>query len=475
MSTTTLTIWAGRVTINTFPDEVLLHIFYFDRPPFLDTLNVVNRPRPSWRWHRLAQVCQKWRSVIFGSPVFLDLRLVCSPRTRVEFTGIWPPLPIIIRNIVNWPMPEDYDFNAVIAHHNRVCEINLFHLSSSQLQRLTSSMQEQFPELIHLMLDFDDCSSHPAPALPDDFLGQSAPRLQSFELRSIPFRALPKLLLSSTDLVRLTLWNIPHSGYISPESMATCLSSLIALERLSLGFRSPQSCPGRDRRCPPLPSRSVLHALASLKFKGASNYLEDLVARIDAPLLDTILITFFNQLIFDIPHFSQFMRRTPRFEVLNGAHVVFDDYGVRVESFPPSRTFDKRSGLRISCRVLDWQLSSLAQVCTSSFPSIRMVEYLYIYGPRNLPSQWQDDIENKQWLEIFHPFTGVKHLYVCKEFAQCITLSLQELVREGKTEVLPALENLLLEELQPSGPVQEAIEQFIAARQRVTVSLWERN
>ena len=107
-----------------------------------------------------------------------------------------------------------------------------------------------------------------------------------------------------------------------------------------------------------------------------------------------------------------------------------------------------------------------------------MVEHLYIYGPRYLPSQWQDDIENMQWLEIFHPFTAVKNLYVSKEFAQCIAPALQELVGERVTEVLPALESLFLEELQPSGPVQEAIGQFVAARQLlghpVAVSHWNR-
>jgi hypothetical protein len=81
-------------------------------------------------------------------------------------------------------------------------------------------------------------------------------------------------------------------------------------------------------------------------------------------------------------------------------------------------------------------------------------------------------------LEVFHRFTSVKNLYVCKEFAQCIALALQELVGEIMMEALPALESLFLEELQPSGPVQEAIGQFVAARQLsghpVAISDWDR-
>jgi hypothetical protein len=103
-----------------------------------------------------------------------------------------------------------------------------------------------------------------------------------------------------------------------------------------------------------------------------------------------------------------------------------------------------------------------------------MVENLHIYASRSLPSQWQDDIENIQCLEVFHPFTAVKNLYVSKEIAQCIASVLQN--RERAMYVLPALENILLQELRPSRPIQEAIGQFVAARQLlgrpVAVSHW---
>jgi hypothetical protein len=194
--------------------------------------------------------------------------------------------------------------------------------------------------------------------------------------------------------------------------------------------------------------------------------LEDLVAQIDAPLLDTIATIFFHQLIFDIPQLAQFMRRTARFQAINEAHVVFDLYNVEVGSLPPGHSGEQPT-LQISCqcRELDWQLSSLAQVFPSFFPSIYMLEHLYIYRPRYSNPRWQDDIENMQWLEVFQPLTAVKNLYVVKDFAQPISLALQELVGERVTEVLPALESLSVEELQPTGPVQKAFGQFVAARQ----------
>jgi hypothetical protein len=436
--------------------------------------------RLSWRWHGLVQVCQRWRSVVFASPNFLDLSLVCRPWTRVELIGIWPPLPIIIRDMVNWPMPEDYDFDAAIVHHNRICEIVLLYLTSLQLQRLALAMQERFPALIHLILGFTSSTSyhsHPAsaPALPDGFLGGSIPRLQTLSLHCIAFPALPKLLLSATDLVRLSLRDIPHSGYISPEAVVSGLAGSANLKSLTIAFKSPLSCPNRERRSPPPQIRNVLPALTRFEFQGVSEYLEELVARIDTPLLDSIWVTLFSQLVFDIPQFAQFMERTTRF---NEVHVDFDSNGVQFESLSPTQTSNETSGLRISCRELDWQLSSLAQVTTSFFPSIYMVEHLYISGSLHLPSQWQDDIENVQWLEIFYPFFAVKNLYVSKEFARCIAFSLQELVGERAADVFPALETLFLEELRPSGPVKEAIGQFVAARQLlghpVAVSDWNR-
>jgi hypothetical protein len=377
------------------------------------------------------------------------------------------------------PMPDHYDFDAAIVHRDRVCEIALRHLTSSQLQRLASTMQEQFPALIYLMFHFFDYYSRPAPALPSGFLGGSAPSLRFLSLHSIPFPALPKLLLSATDLVHLDLWNIPHSGYISPEAIVTGLAVLANLNSLTIGFQSPLSRPGREsRHTTPAAPRTVLSALTRFEFHGVSVYLEDLVARIDAPLLDSILITFFHQLIFDIPQLAQFMRRTTRFQALNEVHVDFDYSGVQVGYLPPTRTVDGKSGLRISCKELDWQLSSVEQVFTPFFSSIYMVEQLYIYEPEYFPSQWQDDIESMQWLELFHPFIAVKHLYVSKTFAQSIAPTLQELVLERVTDVLPALESLFLEELQSSGPVQEAIKQFVTARQLlghpVAISHWNR-
>jgi hypothetical protein len=91
---------------------------------------------------------------------------------------------------------------------------------------------------------------------------------------------------------------------------------------------------------------------------------------------------------------------------------------------------------------------------------------------------WQDDMETIQWLELLHSFTAVKYLYMSTEFTPRFAPVMRELVGERATEVLPALQTLFLQGTYPSGPIHEAIGQFVAARQLaghpVSVSRWER-
>jgi hypothetical protein len=126
------------------------------------------------------------------------------------------------------------------------------------------------------------------------FLAGSAPRLRKLSLCWIQFRAMKKLLLSASHLVTLRLVGIPDSGYMSPETMVSCLSAMSRLGYLVLEFESPRSHPNQ---CPLTDTRSALPALTFLRFRGASTYLEVLVAQIDTPLLQALHISFSPGLI----------------------------------------------------------------------------------------------------------------------------------------------------------------------------------
>ena len=445
------------------PDVALLEIFDF----------YVNDAEWIDAWHTLVHVCRRWRSTAFGSPRRLKLQLYCSPTTPVRRTlAVWPPLPIVIRQYGH-PTCGMHNVIAALKHSHRVCEIELWRVPSLLSEKVLAAMQGPFSALTDLRLASKD---EPSPVVPDSFLGGSTPRLRNLSLRSIPFPGLPKLLMSATHLVDLSLRDIPHSGYILPTALVICLSTLTGLKKLILEFESPRSCPDRESRHLPPPTLLVLPTLTYFKFKGVSEYLEDFVAQFDAPLLDTLIINFFHQLVFDTPHISQFFSRTPKFKGLDEARIIFEDRAVQVTLPLPSRTStDESLKLGISCKESEWQLSSLAQICTLSISSLSTVEHLYICEDRYWPPRWQDDTECAQWVELLHPFATVKNLYLSTEVAQHIAPSLRQLVGERVVEVLPALQNIFLEGRQET---TDFLGPFLFARQIVgqpiAVSHWER-
>jgi hypothetical protein len=127
------------------------------------------------------------------------------------------------------------------------------------------------------------------------------------------------------------------------------------------------------------------------------------------------------------------INRLPRLKAQNEAHVYFYELGVHLKL---GRFFDK--GLGISYQVVDWPVLSVAQVCTSSFFRAfnATVEHLYIHDEYD--SSWRDtQVGSNHWLELLHPFTSVKSLYLSHVIVRCITPTLRELVGDRVVGVLP--------------------------------------
>jgi F-box-like len=225
-----------RVTFGALPDDVLLEIFdcYL---PLINFKSSQFRPFkfPEDAWHTLAHVCKRWRSIVFASQHRLKLQLLCTNGRPVPNTrDIWPELPIVIR--ASGRMATSQDANNLVAslkQHNRVRKIHMDYIPHSLLTRIRAmEMRDPFLVLTYLLLHSNDGN---VPALPDSFLGESAPRLQTLSLSGTPFPALPNLLLSTHDLVQLHLSNIPLSGYITSDAMVSGLSALTRLSPPDLG------------------------------------------------------------------------------------------------------------------------------------------------------------------------------------------------------------------------------------------------
>ena len=99
-------------SIDMLPDDVLLEIFDF-------FAGGVGMKRQIEKWQTLVHVCRRWRSLVFGSPRRLDLRLVCSDKTPARDTlDVWPALPLYIWCLY---MAESVDnIIAVLEHSDRV-------------------------------------------------------------------------------------------------------------------------------------------------------------------------------------------------------------------------------------------------------------------------------------------------------------------------------------------------------------------
>jgi len=228
-----------RVTIDALPDDVLLETFEFH----------LGKDNPDWvfaddghdydGWQTLVHVCCRWRWIVFTSPRRLDLKLYCTPQrpANPKTLDIWPALPIVVFSRTMHSKEDVTNVIAALRQHNRVCKIYYNPFQDSLLEEF-AAIDEPFPALTSLYLF---SSGQNVPVLPDSFLGGSAPRLRSLDFDGIPYPSIGKLLSSTTNLVWLSLWNIPHSGYISPETIVPCLSMLPRLGSLQLGFRHTRS------------------------------------------------------------------------------------------------------------------------------------------------------------------------------------------------------------------------------------------
>ena len=432
-----------RVTIGSLPDNVLLEIFdlyvYF-------CFSI-------WDWEILVHVCRRWRYVVFGSPIRLNLRLCCTKGTPVRKSlDVWPELPLAL---LFYNSKGSFDnLLAALEHCDRVREIEVDNPADFFWKKLVVAMEEPFPALRSLYFD----SPYEEFLLPDTFLNGSAPCLQHLMLSSISFPSLPRFLSSTSNLTSLHLGKIPNSGHIPPETMARCLSALPKLKSLFIHFMSLTPQPNR---VPPPSTRFVLPALTTLNFKGVSEYLEVLAARMDAPLLDHFVINFFHQLVFDIPQIIRFFGHLKSFRSSSLA-LRFDSYYASI-LFSPSEPADHHTWY-IPCEGLDQQVFSLAQICSQILLFRSSVNSLII---KSWSRPDPDNMDPALWLRLFHSFPSVRSLTIPVNMEPFIAAALQGLTGESAAEVFPSLHSIFIigNKNKSDKAAQQGMQSFIAARQ----------
>jgi len=457
---------AVYVSIDALPDELLLGIFYFI------CVHGHYKMGCEPKWKTLVHVCRRWRYLVFAAPRRLDLRLFFAERTPVvRALDVWPALPIV----VDASDPQVWFPDNLIAafkHNDRISEIYIAWLTSSGWRTLGRLIQGPYPALTALHIHSHD-TVYP-PHISDSFLrgSKSAPHLRSLRLHGVEFPALPKLLLSSTGLVCLSLWNILPPSYFSAEAMADYLSSLMGLGNLRIDFTCCR--PGPTCRRSPL-TRTVLPVLYSFSFRGLIEHLEYFDARIEAPRLKYIYLEFYDPVIFGIPTISLSIGSKELFSLraLDQAHMLLTPFTVEITLSSRNGTIGGRSFmLAFMCNDSGWRLQSLTQDHRPFPPRSRVAKF----GLFDLPLKDQNSrrqirtIGNARWLELLRFFTSVENLYLSEGVAVFVVPAMQELAaREGvATQVLPALQKMFIEEHWFSKTPREKafeFEEFFAARE----------
>jgi hypothetical protein len=433
-----------RPIIDTLPDDVLLDIFAIRAK----------------KWRVLVRVCRRWRQLVFASPHRIQIQLLCKPgtpvRTRLSY---WPAFPIIVKYGSDSPVAADDEDNVIAAleQSSRVRKLELT-VKNTQLEKLVTLMQAPYPALEYLTLMFT--SSRDAPVLPAGFLGGSVPRLQMLYFGAVPFPALPALLVSASNLNELQLHDIPKSGYISPGAMVAGLASLTSLWFLHIGFKSKNSYPDQNG-LPPV-TRDVLPALSSFKFEGVSDYLEDLVTRIDCPKLRWIKIWYLHRRAsFRAVHLLEFIDRSENYWVRQWGwlDVRFFRWG-EVLDFAYMRDLVPTC---ITFQGTNWGVSHLIQMFRQFSPKLSKVRHL------SIDYDGQGGIGQNEWGQLFHPFIAVRTLHV-RQDPQAVEGATTDMATGADPEMLPALSLLFLEpRLQE--PFLAFFENFVAACQLSSCSV----
>jgi hypothetical protein len=215
--------------------------------------------------------------------------------------------------------------------------------------------------------------------------------------------------------------------------------------------------PRPDLTNPPPLARTDLPALAVFHFEGHSEYLEQVLARIDAPSLHHLTIFFSFGPVASMSQLCRFITNIEGLKKCQQATVELSRWSVTLTDGTQNHLKLGSSWGRLGSRI-----SSTAQVLDHL---LSRAESLVIHSHSAVDAHWQRDMELTQWLALLRPFAAVAHLSVSLGLVPIFAHVLRGLTGERDTEVLPALRRLTFVGRDHPASVKEAIKVFLAARQ----------
>jgi hypothetical protein len=451
-------------SIHILDDDSLLHVFYLYRPFLLgedenddDRLwgGIKGWDRGRW-WYKLAHVCQRWRNILFGSALYLELSLVCTYGTPVaDMLAHSPPFPLVLEYV---EIGRDITINdedgiiLALKQRGRVLRVRLFNVTS--LQKFIAAMDEEYPILEYLVTGLPRIGTI-GTMFPETL---QAPHLRHLTLYGITLPIGSRLLTNAVGLVTLYLIIADPSTYFHPNTLLQWILLMPQLETLGIIMASP--IPDSDvARHTPIIAPFTLPNLRDFRFTGVTTYLETLVHRITAPRLEKLKIDFFNQLTVSAPRLLQFMNTAENLK-FDSASFNFSDKRVDAVIYPHGEFEMYALGIVVYCWHLDWQVSSMIQISSLLSQMFSVVEHLtLLHEEHSQSSEEHNQVDRTEWRRLLSPFRNVKTLLIgdglVEDLSRCLELGDGEL----PLELLPELQ-----ELTYSGS-GDAFTSFIDARQ----------
>ena len=447
-------------SIHILDDDSLLHVFYLYRPFLLgededdnDRLwgGIKGWGRGRW-WYKLAHVCQRWRNILFGSALDLELSLVCTFGTPVaDMLAHSPPLPLVLDYVDNGrDITRDDEDGIILAlkQRGRVLRVRL--LSVTSLQKFIAAMDEEYPILEYLVIALPSIGT----MFPETL---QAPHLRHLMLKGITLPIGSLLLTNAVGLVTLYIIADP-STYFHPNTLLQWILLMPQLEMLGIisTFPIPKSDVARHT---PIIAPITLPNLREFQFRGVTTYLETLVHRITAPRLERLQIDFFNQPTVSAPRLLQFMNTAENLK-FDSANFSFSDKRADAAIYPHGEFEMYALGIVVFCRHFDWQVYSMVQISSSLSQIFSVVEHLALgHEEHSQSSEEHNQVDRTEWRRLLSPFRNVKTLLIddglVEDLSRCLELGDGEL----PLEVFPELQELTY---YGSG---DAFTSFIDARQ----------
>ena len=390
------------------------------------------------------KVCRRWRHLILGSASHLGLCLVCTHGTPVaDMLAHSPPLPLIVFHgdkHNNLTAEDEEGILFTLQFRDRVRRIYL-EMPAPSLKKLVLAIDGQFPTLEYLFIV--PPTIHIAGlTLPSTF---EAPQLRLLNLKHFTTPVGFPLLSTAFGLVALTLRCIGPSTFLHPNHLLQALSLLPQLEKLDISFFSP--VPSHEIKMQllhaPIITHTTLPNLRVFEFWGVSSYLEALLPNLTTPLLEMLVVSFFHQLSFSVPHFGNFVTTKENLSCrFSSARFLFYRGAVAVFIYPLARDRPHTFFIDVVCEHLDWQVSSLAQIFNYLEPAfLTIVDLTLDYTEHNLSSGRRHHASRRLWRELLGPFRNVRTLRVHKGLVGELSHSL---CSEGEPlQLLPEIKELI--------------------------------